>query len=197
MLNSPFRRSGIAMLLSLLLGCGRSTLSIWPPISDSGTGGKPNLVGSNLSGTSDWMAERLYADMVRMSREFMEANTNGTGPNRVPDDADGWPTTDFSFMVWAGIDQMNGTYALSFIGQASVSGPGIGNIALSYDPATNTSSGTLNYTNPSSSFFYLNFTGTKRTGSSAAGSGVTAIKLMRATSPRSSATHSPSQSVHR
>src|SRR6266851_1674 len=137
MLNIPIRRSGIPLLLALFLGCGRSTLSIWPPISDSGTGGKPNLMGINLSGTSDWMAERLYADVVRMSREFMEANTNGNGPNRVPVDADGFPTTDFSFVAWAGIDQMNGTYALSFTGQASVSGPE-GNIAVSYDPATNT-----------------------------------------------------------
>src|SRR5216683_4751726 len=153
MWNSPFRRSGIALLLALFIGCGRSTLSIWPPISDSGTGGKPNLMGINLSGTSDWMAERLYADVVRMSREFMEANTNGNGPNRVPVDADGFPTTDFSFVAWAGIDQMNGTYALSFTGQASVSGAGIGNIALSYDPATNTSSATISYLTTSSSFF--------------------------------------------
>src|SRR5229473_3472891 len=183
-----------ACLLLVLAAC---TPRARPVTLSTPTPGKPNLLGINLSGTSDWMAERLYADVVRMSREFMEANTNGIGPNRVPVDADGWPTTDFSFMVWAGIDQMNGTYVLSFIGQASVSGPGIGNIVVSYDPATNTSSGTLNYTNPSSSFFYLNFTGTKRTGSSAAGSGVTAIKLMRPTSPGSSETHSVSELFNR
>jgi hypothetical protein len=197
MLNIPIRRSGIPLLLALFLGCGRSTLSIWPPISDSGTGGKPNLMGINLSGTSDWMAERLYADVVRMSREFMEANTNGNGPNRVPVDADGWPTTDFSFAVWAGIDQMSGTYALSFIGQASVSGPDLGTLALSYDPATNTSSATAGYITTSSSFFWLNFTGTKRTPSSAAGSGVTAIKLMRPTSPGSTETHPVSELFNR
>src|SRR5216684_2467934 len=183
-----------ACLLLVLAAC---TPRARPVTLSTPTPGKPNLLGINLSRTSDWMAERLYADVVRMSRECMEANTNGIGPNRVPVDADGWPTTDFSFMVWAGIDQMNGTYVLSFIGQASVSGPGIGNIVVSYDPATNTSSGTLNYTNPSSSFFYLNFTGTKRTGSSAAGSGVTAIKLMRPTSPGSSETHSVSELFNR
>jgi len=197
MLNIPFRRSGIAPLLVLFLGCGRSTLSIWPPISDSATGGKRNLIGINVSGTSDWMAERLYADVVRISRDFRDANTDGTGPNRVPVDADGWPTTDFSFVVWAGIDQMNGTYALSFTGQASVSGTGIGNIALSYDPATNTSSGPLSFTDPSTHFFSLNFNGTKRTGSSAVGSGVTAVKLMRPTSPGSTETHSASELFNR
>jgi hypothetical protein len=38
---------------------------------------KPNLIGINIGGTADWMPERLYADLIRVSREFMEANTNG------------------------------------------------------------------------------------------------------------------------
>ena len=181
-----------AGLLLAVTACSART----PPVAFS-IPIKHNLIGINVSGTSDWMDDRLYADVVRSSRDFREVNTSGTGPNRVPVDADGWPTTDFSFVVWAGIDQMNGTYALSFTGQASVSGPAIGNIALSYDPATNTSSGTFNHTNASSIFFYLDFARTKRTDSSAAGSGVTAIKLLRPMSPGSTETHPASELFNR
>ena len=177
----------------LLLVVAACTTRVRPPALSSG---KPNLIGINIGGTADWMPERLYADVIRMSREFTEANTNGDGP-RVPVDEGGWPMTDFSFIVWAGIDQMNGAYALSFTGQASVAGPVVGEIALSYDPTTNTSSGTLTYTNRSSAPFFLNFTGTKRTPSSAARSGVTTIRLMRPRSPGSAETHPPPELFNR
>src|SRR5258708_34991708 len=119
-------------LACLLLAATACTTRARPAVLDAG---KPNLIGMNVGGTEDWMPERLYADLIRTSRDFMEATTSGSGPNRVPVDEDGWPMADFSFYVWAGIDQMNGTYALSFIGQVSVSGPGIGNIPVTYDPA--------------------------------------------------------------
>lgn len=154
---------------------------------------KPNFIGINIGGTADWMPERLYADVIRVSREFMAANTNGSGPARVPVDDDGWPMKDFSFFVWADIDQMNGTYALSFHGQATVVGTDVGRVVLSYDPATNKSSGTLNYPNRSRSHFVLNFTRTKRTRSRPAGSGVTKIRLMRPTTPGSGKAEPPSE----
>ncbi len=169
-------------LTGLLLAAAACTTRTRPVAWSSS---KPNLIGINIGGTADWMPERLYADLIRVSREFMEANTNGTGPNRVPVDEDGWPRSDFSFIVWAGIDQMNGTYALSFNGQASVAGTDVGNVVLSYDPVTNKSSGTLSYTNRSPSHFFLNFIGTRRTRSSPPGSGVTQIRLMRPTTPGS------------
>jgi hypothetical protein len=131
-----------------------------------------NLMGINIDPTVDYAENRLYANVISVSRDFM------SGTATAPVDASGWPMSDFSFYVWAGIDKMSGTYTLSFKGQASV-GSNIGNIPVTYDSGTNTSTGTFQYISAASSSLSLNFTGTKRTSSSASGSGVTSIKLMR------------------
>lgn len=192
----------IALLIVAACGSGNDASSgdpsgpisfLSPPTGSSSA----NLIGINVGGGLDWMEDRLYADLIRMSRNFMAVNTNGNGPGTVPVDANGWPTTDFSFYVWAGIDKMNGTYALSFQGQAVVSGNDIGNVTLSYDPATNTSSGTFRYTDAASSYLFFNFAGTKRTAASATGTGVTQIKLMRPLTPGSTQTHPVSELFNR
>lgn len=163
------------------------------PVTATPTG---NQTGINIAGTSDWMPDRLYADLVRTARSFMAPNTNGNGPSTVPVDSNGWPTTDFSFLVWAGLDQMQGTYALAFQGQASVTGPN-GNIPLTYDAASNTSSGTFQYTNAASSSVFLNFSGTRRTASSASGTGVTGIQVMRPITPGATQPHPYSELFNR
>jgi hypothetical protein len=172
------------------------TISSSALVTVASASGPTNQLGINIGGTLDWLPERLYANVVPMSREFMAPGTNGNGPNRVPVDGNGWPTTDFSFYAWADIDQMHGTYALSFQGQAVVAGP-VGAVPVSYDPTTNTSTGTLNYTVTTQSFLYLDFSQTKRTSSSAAGSGVTQIKLMRPLSPGSSQSYPVSELFNR
>ena len=157
-----------------------------PNLSVNSLSANSNLMGINISAPQDAGEDRLYADVISMSRSFIngpDANSTTAGP--APVDANGWPTSDFSFYVWAGIGQMHGTYTLSFKGQATVSGS-IGNIPITYDSGTNTSTGTFQYTNAGSGFLSLSFTGTKRTNSSASGSGVTAIKLMRPLTPGSS-----------
>jgi hypothetical protein len=151
----------------------------------------PNLMGIDIGAPIDFDEDRLYADVIRTSRVFKK------GPHEnskilAPVDSDGWPKSDFSFYVWDGIDKMNGTYTLSFKGQAEVSANPVGNIPVSYDPATNTSTGTLDYTKASSSFLALSFTDTKRTSSDTANSGVTSIKLMRPLTPGASTSYSPS-----
>ena len=101
-----------------------------------------NLMGINIAAPLDYQEDRLYADVIKMSRPFVNgSNPDSTTP--APVNANGWPGSDFSFYVWAGIGQMQGTYTLSFQGQATVSGSAVGNINLSYDPATNTSTGTF------------------------------------------------------
>jgi hypothetical protein len=146
-----------------------------------------NLMGINIAAPQDAAEDRLYADVIHMSRSFVngpDVNSKTAGP--APVDANGWPTSDFSFYVWAGIGQMHGTYTLSFKGQATVSGSPGGNINLSYDSATNTSTGTFQYTNASPGALSMSFSGTKRNSSSASGSGVTSIKLMRPLTPGAS-----------
>ena len=162
-------------------------------VSSNNLSANSNLMGINISAPLDWNEDRLYADVISMSRPFTngpDANSTTAGP--APVDANGWPMSDFSFYVWAGIGQMQGTYTLSFKGQATVSGSAIGNVSLSYESATNTSNGTFQYTNPASGSLSLSFTGTKRTSSSASGSGVTSIKLMRPLTPGSSQSYSAS-----
>jgi hypothetical protein len=184
----------IALLIVAACGGGNDTSSGDPSPAGSSSA---NLMGINIRGGSDWMEGRLYADLIRMSRNFLAAGTNGNGPSTVPVDANGWPTTDFSFLVWAGIDKMHGTYVLSFQGQAVVSGNDIGNVALSYDPATNTSTGTFQYTEAASYYLFLNFVDTKRTAASATGTGVSRIKLMRPLTPGSTQTHPVSELFNR
>lgn len=145
-----------------------------------------NLMGINISAPLDFEEDRLYADVIRMSRPFVNgSDANSSTAGAAPVDADGWPMSDFSFYVWAGIGNMNGTYTLSFKGEATVSGT-IGNVILSYNSATNTSTGTFQYANASSGALPLSFTGTKRNSSSASGTGVSSIKLMRPLTPGSS-----------
>ena len=166
---------------------GSLSASASPNLSVNSLSANSNLMGINISAPLDWNEDRLYADVISMSRPFINGpDSNSTTAGPAPVEANGWPTSDFSFYVWAGIAKMHGTYTLSFKGQASVSGSGIGNVSLSYDPATNTSNGTFQYTNAASGALSLSFIGTKRNSSSASGSGVTLIKLMRPLTPGSS-----------
>jgi hypothetical protein len=145
-----------------------------------------NLIGINIAAPLDYEEDRLYADVMHMSRPFtagLDENNSSAGP--APLDANGWPTADFSFYVWAGLGKMQGTYTLSFTGQASVYAHPVGNVAIAYDPATNTSTGTIQVANAAESFLALRFSATRRTAGSVLGSGVTAIRLMRPLVPGS------------
>lgn len=156
------------------------------------TSADPNLMGINIDAPLDWEKGHLYANVISVSRPLIKGNDeNSTTAGYAPVDANGWPMADFSFYVWADIAQMHGTYTLTFQGQATVTGNPTGTVNLSYDPATNTSRGTIQYTDPSSSYLALIFENTKRTASSAVGSGVTSIKLMRPLTPGSAQSYPP------
>jgi hypothetical protein len=138
-------------------------------------------IGMNVGPTNDYSTERPYADIMKTARAF----TAPSGSTAVATDANGWPQADFSCYLWAGIASMNGTYALTFKGQAaSVKiGGGASLGALSYDAPSNTTSGTFVVSSADEGYATLTMTGTQRTPASAAGSGVTAIQIMRPSSP--------------
>jgi hypothetical protein len=161
---------------------GSLSASASPNLSVNSLSATSNLMGINIAPPDDYAGDRLYADVMKVSRDF---NISGT-TTPAPVDANGWPMSDFSFYVWAGIDKMNGTYTMTFSGQAAnvTASPG-GNIPVTYDAASNTSTGTFNYAPTDSNFLVLYVTGTKRTSSSALGSGVTSMKLMRPLTPGS------------
>ncbi len=153
-------------------------------------GPSPNQLGINLGAPLDWDRTRLYADAMRTARAFAAVDSNGNGA-RVPADAEGWPRSDFSFYVSAGIDQMHGAYALTFRGQAQVTLVNVGAVPVSYDAATNTSSGSFTVTDTGNFDLVLDFAGTRRMAAAAAGTGVTKVQIMRPLAPGSAQSYPP------
>jgi hypothetical protein len=142
-----------------------------------------NQIGINIASPLDFEEDRLYADVIRTSREFI-AGTNENSKDPANIDVNGWPTADFSFYVWGSRPKMHGTYTLSFKGHAKVtSNPGI-RIPISYDATTNTSSGSFDFENTERGAFALTFSNTKRSNDSAFGTGVTSIKCKRSSNSR-------------
>jgi len=142
-----------------------------------------NLMGINLSFSFvDYCEDRLFADAMMHSRGW-------TAPNSwdpVSMDANGWPTDDAQIYVWAGIANMNGTYKLSFTGQAASIVNGDGQLTVAnkvYNASTNTTTadlifnGTTIYDN-----LRLRLLGTV--------GGVKNVKLMRPLTPGSSTSYS-------
>jgi hypothetical protein len=72
-------------------------------------------IGINLfSSQLDYCEDRFFADAMKTARLWRETGSYGNGD--VLDDTylddDGWPTCDASIIMWAGIENMNGTYYL-------------------------------------------------------------------------------------
>jgi hypothetical protein len=179
-----YRNFAVLFLSVLLVACGRGGVESAANALPLPLTGNSNQIGINIAAPLDYEGDRLYADVIKTSRNFISgSNPDVTTP--APVDGNGWPTSDFSFYVWAGIGNMDGTYTLSFTGQANVSSNPRALSAISYDSGTNTSTATIQVTSAASSFLTLSFTGTKRTAASASGTGVTSIKLMRPLTPGS------------
>jgi hypothetical protein len=141
-----------------------------------------NKMGINIDAPLDYSENRTFADMIKTARSFM-AGSNVNGSTYATVDANGWPTQDFSFYVYAGIKNMYGTYTLSFNGKATVTVAcaASGNVTLSYDAVSNTSTGTIvvSTAQDDNACMTLTFTNTQATASSATNTGVINIKLMR------------------
>jgi hypothetical protein len=141
-------------------------------------------LGANLDGMTDWSLDNAFVDMIKQARRFFSI-ARSTPENFVPAtvDANGWPTEDFKVIVQTGAlntaKVYNGTYKLSFTGQATVS-PSINPLTpgtvsnVVYDPLTNTTTAdvTLQASDSSSLWYFaLDFTNTH--------GGVKNIKLIR------------------
>jgi hypothetical protein len=132
-----------------------------------------NRMGINLQEVSYYAPDWLFADAVK-SAGINPVSGSGT----LATDADGWPTQDCMFLFWSDGVYGNtaGVYKLSFVGQATLDGSfTISNQA--YDAASNTTTADLTWGGSGNA--YVNFRDTKRTPSSAAGSGLTQVRCMK------------------
>ena len=148
-------------------------------------------VGVNLAG--DW----LWADALRQARPHWDTAAH-LGDAAATEDANNWPTQDCSLVVWEGHAYNDGTYALSFIGQATVAvsyGYGTVNGASSsagtYNAATNTTTATVVITDTGAENCSLIFTGTRRTATSATNTGITSVHFYRPVSEGASTSYAP------
>jgi PA14 domain/Fibronectin type III domain len=150
-----------------------------------------NLLGVNLAGVEDWSYDRLFADAMKSARRPSDFGSHLGQP---PIDSHGWPATDASIVVWQGITNMNGTYKLSFTGQADVYAWWGANqiVNKAYNPTTNTTTADIIYYPTDGSGLLLGFKNSRRTPNSPTNTGVTNIKLMRPISPGSSTSYDPS-----
>jgi fibronectin type 3 domain-containing protein len=148
-----------------------------PPTQDP----TKHYVGMNTGFLADWDGTYAFLDMFKQSRVWQDGNNwhNPVGGT----DANGWPTADASTVIFTDVSgsgkEFNGTYKLTFTGQATVSvmwcNGGIAN--KTYDTATNITTADVTFTENGSASCGLTFLNTKRTASSATGSGFTNAQL--------------------
>ncbi len=171
---------GIGSTCTLMMSNSMSvtaTFSVFPANNSN-----LNQIGFNIDAPLDYMENRTFADVVKASRTFYAGTAQKT---LATTDAVGWPSQDFNFYPFAGIANMNGTYAVSFTGQATVKALA-GQLSLSYNSGTNMTSGTM-IENATGSFNeMLTFSGSKRQPGDSSGTGITNLSIMRPTVPGSS-----------
>jgi uncharacterized protein YjdB len=155
-----------------------------------------NNLGVNVGSALDYDTNRTFTDVMKTSRTWDDLTQNPLPTSSL--DSNGWPLVDAGIVAWAGIGQMNGTYALSFSGQATVTAKW-GNATISnqsYNVATNVTTAMLvdEDTDPSNTALLLQFTNTQRTATSAVGTGITNVSFMRPQVPGASTPY-PSTTV--
>lgn len=144
-------------------------------------------IGMNVGFPSDYGGERVFADMVKTHRLMQPTDPWGSNRPPVTVDADGWPTQDCSLFLWhvtsAQSNLMRGRYAVSFKGRADVSLMiGSGTVgAATYDAPTNTTRLTIDFNG--SEMGGVTFRNTRRTSTSATGTGITELRIMRPKTP--------------
>lgn len=139
-----------------------------------------NYIGINLRWSfNDWVEDRMFADVMKSARQWYKPGHWGDEAYRATMDANFWPTEDAIICV-ADIKNSQGTYKVSFTGQATIISLGfdssIGTIANKiYNSSSNTT--TCDMVLVKSSALTMQFTGT--TG------GIKNLKIMRPLTPGS------------
>jgi hypothetical protein len=159
-------------------------------------------IGINAPALMPGEPGNMLADVAREAAAFTQySNPNAAAPL----DQNGWPTSDATLPLWTSGREMNGTYRLSFTGQAkltdwagigsfSVQGLSYGKVlpeGIGYNPATNTTSAEWVVTAEGDEAASLGFAQTRRTAQAAVGSGITALQILRPLSPGATQSHAP------
>ena len=150
--------------------------------------GTANETGVNVNYLNDSDNTPLLADVMRTYR-YVNAPGSNYNANNVALDANGWATSDAWYFLGDSsyIAHGDGTYALKFSGQATVTlGASAGSRGTvtnqTYDPATNTTTALL-VAKTGVDLTDVRFSNTKRDAVSATNTGVTNIQIMRPTTP--------------
>ena len=141
------------------------------PILKARDGGSAVRLGVNLELVSDWSRSLMFADAMKSARHWGSPST--PWDETAATDADGWPAGDAGVVIMVSIPSSDGTYKLSFVGQANVqpvASSGVQVAGLTYDAASNTSRADV-VIDKTASQLMLSFTGTQ--------GGVKDVKLMR------------------
>ncbi len=129
---------------------------------------------------TDYAQDRMFVDVMKMARDWFTIDSDFTV--QAPVDSQGWPTTDAKIIMWAGIDNMHGTYYLEGDANAAPTiNIGYTNAAtisqFSYDATNQKFSALLQFTDAAESALNLQFTNTN--------GGVRNLKLIRPSVPGS------------
>ena len=157
-------------------------------------------IGINSSAVLPGEPGNIFADVVKQANPFSAYSNTAAA---VAVDANHWPLADASISLWTSGREMNGTYQLSFTGQAKVyDWTGLGSfkvgtvsygttlpLGTGYNAATNTTTAEWIVTNPAAAAATIGFSQTKRTATSATGSGITNLHIMRPLAPGSATPH--------
>lgn len=143
---------------------------------------------------------QCLADLAKCGRNVWDANENGP----VTQDTNGWPQNDAAIVlqetlnVGLDVDPLSeGLSTFSFKGRATLglrgnikAGDGSDNLSYTYNPATNTTTGTLRITPNGWNASYLLFSDTDRDGQlPARKNGITDLKIMRPSTPGGSVSY--------
>jgi hypothetical protein len=156
-----------------------ATATVWVAAAAAKAG-----LGVNLDFLTDYSRQPFFADVVKQGRRW--GSVAAPHDEGAAVDANGWPTQDAGIVLIVGDPQPGaaGTYKLSFTGQATIGASGqdpypsveISNVV--YTSATNVTTADVTMSSAAKNLF-LTFTGTRRTSSSAEGSGITNVKVIR------------------
>jgi hypothetical protein len=159
-------------------------------------------IGINAPAMMPGEPGNMLAD-VAMEATGFTAYSNLQSP--APIDGKGWPTRDATASLWTSGRERNGTYSLSFSGQAQVTDwSGIGSFSVKgadygavlpagvgYDPVANTTTAQWRVTNAAPGAAALGFGHTRRSAAAAVGTGITGLRLLRPVQPGAGYSHAP------